>query len=152
MSNGERGGPWLQVAVLCEKVLQEATGTVSLIRIIDRVTFTAQGTKTSQAMPPFPIRITAVLLFRSGEAKGSSTVVLQPVAPSGIRPQSISAQLLFEGDERGAQLIFDVNFTATEEGVYWFDVSLDGELITRIPLRVVYQRVAMSQSGATPIH
>ena len=42
MSNGERGGPWLQVAVLCEKVLQEVTGTLSAIRIVDRLTAISQ--------------------------------------------------------------------------------------------------------------
>jgi hypothetical protein len=149
MSNG---GPHLSVAVLCEKVLQEITGTISVIRIIDRVTVSAQGARAPETMPAFPIRLTALLLFRSGEAKGSYTVALQPVAPSGIRPQGVSAQMLLEGEDRGAQLIFDINFNATEEGVYWFDVSVNSELITRIPLRVVYQRVAMSQSGATPIH
>ncbi len=32
----EEGGPFLQAAFICEKVLTEADGTVSAIRIIDR--------------------------------------------------------------------------------------------------------------------
>jgi hypothetical protein len=32
-------------------------------------------------------------------------------------------------------------------GVYWFDVKLDDELITRMPLRVVYQRGVQLQAA-----
>jgi hypothetical protein len=39
MSNGD--GPFLQTAVICEKVLQEQDGAVSAIRLIDRVFFIA---------------------------------------------------------------------------------------------------------------
>jgi hypothetical protein len=152
MSDGERGGPYLQVAVLCEKVLQEATGTLSAIRIVDRVTATAQSQGAPETMPPVNISLTALIVFRSGDAKGTYAVTLQPVFPSGLKPQYISAPILLEGEDRGAHLIFDLNFQAREEGLYWFDVSIKGELVTRIPLRVLYQRVVMSQSGGTPIH
>ena len=152
MSDGDRGGPWLQVAVLCEKVLQEASGTLSAIRIVDRLTATAQGPEAPELMPALLVNLQALIVFRSGEAKGSYTVTLQPVLPSGLKPQSVSAPVLLEGDDRGAHLIFAMNFQAQEEGLYWFEVLLKDELVTRIPLRVVYQRISMSQSGGTPIH
>src|SRR5215203_5961123 len=37
-------GPYLQMAVICEKVLREEGGPLSLIRVVDRVTQTAEGT------------------------------------------------------------------------------------------------------------
>lgn len=34
--------------------------------------------------------------------------------------------------------------------MYWFDVFFKGDLLTRMPLRVVYQRLEVGQSGGTP--
>jgi hypothetical protein len=43
MSNGERGGPYIGAAFLCEKILQEKDGVLSAIRIVDRITHSAVG-------------------------------------------------------------------------------------------------------------
>jgi hypothetical protein len=32
-----------------------------------------------------------------------------------------------------------VDFVADVEGLYWIDVLFEGELLTRMPLRVLYQ-------------
>lgn len=49
--------------------------------------------------------------------------------------------VLFEGDDdRGNALIAQMNFVANQEGLYWFDVHLNEELATRMPLRVAYQQ------------
>jgi len=42
-------------------------------------------------------------------------------------------------DDRGVNVRLLIQFTAEEEGIYWFDVLLDDEVVTRMPLRVVYQ-------------
>jgi hypothetical protein len=52
---------------------------------------------------------------------------------------------LFEGEDRGVNVVLDLNMTVEEEGLYWYDVDIDGTAITRIPFRVVYQRI-----GARP--
>ena len=52
--------------------------------------------------------------------------------------------LLFEGEERGVQIFVNLNMQVTEEGLYWFDVLLEGATITRVPLRVIYQRLTLS--------
>ena len=54
---------------------------------------------------------------------------------------SAEAPVLFEGDERGCVLATPLGVVAEEEGLYWFDVSLEGTLLTRIPLRVMYQKM-----------
>ena len=38
-----------------------------------------------------------------------------------------------------------VKMDLAEEGVYWIDVLLEEELVTRIPLRLLYQRTAVSR-------
>ena len=55
------GGPYLSVAVLCEKVLREADGVSSIIRIVDRITVSAKGKEAPPDMPPVPVNLTAVI-------------------------------------------------------------------------------------------
>ncbi len=146
----ELGGPYLSTAVFCEKVLQEKDGVVSVIRIVDRFILTASGPQPPEKMPPMTIATTAFLSFKSGFAKGSHTVKLVSMDPSG-RPAGPEALLpvFFEGDDRGANITVNVNLRVAEEGLYWFEVLLGERLITKIPLRVVYQRVSLgTQAGS----
>jgi Family of unknown function (DUF6941) len=152
MSNGETNGPYLTAALLCEKVLQEKDGILSAIRIVDRIIATAQGSQPPEQMPPVPVNITALLMLKSGEARGSYTVKIQPVAPSGFKSPEVSWPIYLEGEDRGANIVLQIVFQAKEEGLYWFEVSFKDELLTRIPLRVVYQRLAIGQTGGTPVH
>lgn len=136
------GGPFVQLAVLCEKVLREQDDVLSLIRIFGRMTTTATGPGAPESMPPSPISVAMVLGFAAGAARGRAAVRVDTYAPSGLRnSQSPSLSVLFESEDRGANVILDVQFVADQEGVYWFEVLVDERPMTRIPLRVVYQRV-----------
>ena len=46
----------------------------------------------------------------------------------------------FEGEDRGTNVIYAATLNVEQEGLYWFDVLLDDELLTRMPLRILYQR------------
>jgi hypothetical protein len=151
MSEGEMGGPYLTAALLCEKVLQEKDGIVSAIRVIDRIIATAQGSELPEQMPPVAVNVTVLIMLKSGEVQGSHTIRIQQVAPSGFRSPQLSWPIYLEGNDRGANLIVQVAFEAKEEGLYWFDVYFKDDLLTRMPLRVVYQRVEVGRSGGTPI-
>jgi hypothetical protein len=56
-------GPYLVAALLCEKVLQEKDETVSIIRMIDRVTLTAPASLSPETLPPLPINPTLFSLL-----------------------------------------------------------------------------------------
>jgi hypothetical protein len=152
MSDGEMGGPYLTAALLCEKVLQEKDGIVSAIRIVDRIIATAQGSGLPEQMPPLPVNVTVLIMLKSGEVQGSHTIKIQQVAPSGFRSPEMSWPIFLEGNDRGVNLIVQISFQANEQGLYWFDVYFKQDLLTRMPLRVVYQRLEVGQAGGTPIH
>ncbi|SRR5579871_1680553 len=138
-------GPYLVAALFCEKALQEKDGIVSIIRIVDRITLTVPAATSPTTLPPLPLNLTLFLSFKSGSARGSNTIKLSIEPPSGIK--NIPEQLLpifFEGEDRGANLILALNMVVDQEGVYWFDIVLEEELFTRVPLRVIYQRVGQS--------
>ena len=43
--------PSLRIAALCERVLEEKDGSLSLIRLIDRLVITAEGTDVPTELP-----------------------------------------------------------------------------------------------------
>lgn len=146
MTNDLSTGPYLQMAFFCEKVLEEKDGVSSAIRIVDRITHTATGPEPPEKMPPVPIALTAVISFKSGRARGRHVLKIRPETPSANRLAELSLPLQFEGEDRGAQAVMQVRLQAEEEGLYWFDVFLDDVLVTRMPLRIVYQPMKVGTS------
>ena len=140
--DSEYGGPWLQTAVFCERILEEKDGVVSLMRIVDRLVVTASGPDAPERMPPggaFQVR--GLLSFKAGFARGSFEVKLSVITPSNRKLEDVTLSMFLEGEDRGVNLPFNMNLQNVEEGLYWFDVRVGERLVTRMPLRIVYQRI-----------
>ena len=137
-------GPFLAAAVLCEKVLTETDGVLSIIRIVDRMMVRAIGPaeQIPDNLPPGVVDLTAVISFKSGAARGRAKVSLGLEKPSGSSTKLADIPVLFEGEDRGNNLILPLMLEVHEEGLYWIVVELDGELATKLPLRLVYEPVA----------
>ena len=138
--------PYLATAIFCEKVLHEKDGVLSAIRIVERINVSA-GAGAPDEMPSVPVQLTALLMFKSGFMRGKGTVTLTPQSPSVKRMPEAKFPALFEGEDRGVNLVVNVGLQAEEEGLYWFDVCFEQELVTRMPLRVLYQRVGFGPSS-----
>ncbi|GIW07085.1 MAG: hypothetical protein KatS3mg060_1890 [Dehalococcoidia bacterium] len=150
LSMSPPSGPWLNAALLCEQILQERDGTLSAIRIVDRLTIHAEGQAVPVEMPRHRASLKMLLVLRSGSAKGKATYEIVVEDPRGFKhPTQLRDDLFLPGEEAGAQVIIDLNLDVDYEGVYWFDVSVDGRLFTRVPLRVMYRRVSASHSGSS---
>jgi hypothetical protein len=129
--------PYLAMAVFCEKVLRETDNVMSVIRVIDRFNLTG-GTAE---MTPTPLQFIVLISFKAGFLRGKQMLAIRPESPDKEPLPQISFPMLFEGDDdRGSALIAQMNFIATKEGLYWFDVHLNEERVTRMPLRVTYQQ------------
>jgi len=137
MPNGD--GPFLNAALICDRVLQEQDGTLSAIRIIDRIMRLVPAADSTDELEPFQQQIWLLISFKSGAARGRFQVSLQIEKPSGERGDPIRLPVHFEGEDRGVNIVLPTIFQADQEGLYWFDVSFSGERITRMPLRVLYQ-------------
>ena len=135
------GGPYLQAALICEKTLQE-TGVHSLIRVVDRITIAATGPEVPMQMPPQNLDLTAVIMIKSGDARGRYPLKFRPEAPGGEQRAAIEVALQLEGDERGNVINIELKgLQLDREGLWWFDILFgdDETLMTRMPLRLVYQ-------------
>lgn len=132
--------PYLQMAVFCEKVLREADGVLSIIRVIDRLIHTG----AEKDMLPFTHQFIACLTFKSGHVNNKMTIWVKPISPEGHALPEMSFPVLFEGDDRGAGVVVQLNFTFESEGLYWFDVFIEDELVTRMSMRILYQQTVSS--------
>jgi hypothetical protein len=139
-------GPYLEAALLCEKILQEAGDVKSLIRIIDRVTRQVPVTDPLSEMQTFDWSMVLFVRFKSGQARGPMTLEIKIINPLGESPAPMKQTILFEGEEdRGVDLCIDLKMKLQKSGLYWFVISLDGKEVTRIPFKVVYMPMIMQQ-------
>lgn len=136
-------GPFLSMAFFCDRVIEGKDNVLSAIRIVDRWMHVIQGSEAPKDMPPVAVNLSLLIGFKSGTARGSHTLLVQSEQPSGIKGAALSFPVLFEGEDRGMNLNLQMAFQAEVEGLYWFDVKIDDQLVTRIPLRVVYQRLSV---------
>lgn len=130
-------GPFLTAALFCEEARQK-DGFLSVSSIIDRMVVVGTG----PVMFPTSLELTLVVIFRSGDSSGHKTISLGQVAPSQYFSPTVPLfdfPVYFQGGEHGAGVIARVRFVVQEPGLHWFEVSLDGYPVTRIPLTVLYQ-------------
>jgi hypothetical protein len=113
-----------------------------LIRVVDRIISSAVGPEAPDDMPPVGVNLTAVIVLKSGEARGRHSISLTLEAPSGQQVgDEVVLPVLLEGEDRGVNLVVNMNFQAEQEGLYWFNVLFGTQnvLLSRVPLRLVYQ-------------
>ena len=134
-------GPYIQVAGLCEQVIEDKTGALSLIRIIDTINHTEARPDAPVDMPPIPYPMKMVIMLKSGRARGRHELKIVPEMPSGENKSPLTQSIQMEGEERGTNNIINMLFTFTMEGLYWFNIYLDDSLLTRIPMRIKYNRI-----------
>ncbi len=140
-------GPYIQMACICEQVIEDKTGCISVIRVIDTVTHTVAQPDAPEVMPPFMHNSKLVLMFKAGMARGRSTLKIVPELPSGETGDPVILTTYFEGDERGQNIFINLNYTFTLEGLYWFRILLDDVKITAIPFRVKYNRIVTGSTS-----
>jgi len=97
-------------------------------------------------MPPATWRANLVLILKAGRARGRYELEVIPEQPDGSSMPPMRMSVNFEGeDDRGIQIVSQVNITLNQEGLYWFNVMLAEAPLTRLPLRVVYTRISGGQ-------
>ena len=134
--------PEVGAAVFCEKVLEQKTGVLSAIRIID--TITVSGTILGQ---PAVAPITLFVLLRAGDTSGEYKLTLRGFKPSGAPIKLTTSpegemltppiDVILDSETRlVANVVFNLNVAFVENGWYRFEVLVDGERLTSVPLRL----------------
>src|SRR5207245_9776029 len=110
----ESGGPYLNMAVLCEKVLREQDGIMSVIRVVDRLTITPPPDAPEQ-MPPTSLNLLLAVVLRAGVMQGQMSVGLSLTTRAGVDNQIGSIPVVLERDARGVTLVTNVHVTVGQQ-------------------------------------
>jgi hypothetical protein len=143
-------GPHISAAFLCEKVLKEQDGVPSFIRVVERFTVPKfslpPGVQLPPGMPPPIVQFHLVVMLKAGDLGGGKFAMrLALMKPDGSQASSQSVDVFFNGgDENGVAAILPIAIPSPEEGLHWFDVYFEERLLTRIPMRVLFQQIQMS--------
>lgn len=125
-------GPWLQAVFFCDQAIRDASGIYSFFGVFDGVVST--GRPGSFSEPVFVIMITG------GFAVGTFTFTIDAVNPSGESESMIVPKpLRFDGPGFGHTMVNTVRLRTDSEGITWFDLRLDGHLLTRMPFTVQHE-------------
>lgn len=127
--------PYICAALFCENVLEEKNGSLTIVRIADRLEYEVHGLP-EDAKPTLNLK--GLLALKSGPVQGDCNVTITINRPNGKQgdPIIFPAFKLLGGDQ-GQNVILNISLGVNEEGLHWFDVNFNGELLTRIPLMVV---------------
>jgi hypothetical protein len=128
-------GPYVAMAVFCQRVDRQADGTVDVIGVIDGLHLNAPEGGVDPKTPP-RVRLMAIISIRAGEARGRRTIALAAHFPDGELGATMSRAIELSDRSPGATLNVPLELDARDAGVYWFDVTCDGTLLTRMPLVV----------------
>ena len=131
-------GPFVQAACICERVIESKLGPLSLINIIDTITVQVSGPDIPDQMPPTQYFFYLIVSLKSGTARGRHNLKVIPEHPNGESGKEINQSVLFSGEEQGVNTITQYTYLFPIEGLYWFEVFLDDDLMTKIPVRLHY--------------
>ena len=129
----------IDLAALCEN--QRSEWCAEFCCVVDRLTI-AFTPGSPSLMPSTQINLKAVIALKSDTARGRMMIGLRPPKPSGVYLETVLFPVLFEGEDRGINIITDLRINAEEEG-HWFDVLVEDRVATRMPLRIEYSPFAI---------
>lgn len=129
----------LAAAVLCERVLEEKDGTLTAVRIIDRLTMSSVGSRDPDAVTVVaPATLALLVIFRYAKADREYEIALALEEPGGKRQElKPPGRLMPGGATNGANFIGRVTFVPKKLGLYRFYVTIDGDRVAAVPLAVV---------------
>jgi hypothetical protein len=137
--------------MFCERILTERDGVKSMIRMIDQVTHTVIGPDSPDALEGFNYALWLFVSLKAGSAQGRSDYTIRMEAPSGLQTVTARGSANFPGaPNQGVDLQANMRLQFDQEGIYWFDFELDGRVLTRMPLQVIYQRIMPGTTPAGP--
>ncbi len=148
----ESKGPFLTMASFCELALQETDRVFSAIRMVDMMTLTVEaheGKPTPTEIPPVLVHSWFLIKFASLNLSADYELLLSAISPSGKETEIIKHMIRFDPDGLGSNVRVELNIGVKEDGVFWFHVRLNGELITQVPLKVKYELPQGGESEKT---
>jgi hypothetical protein len=131
-------GPYVAMAVFCERLDQQPDGTVDVLGVVDGVSLSRDADRGGSAIDEGApvVRLLGLVSLRAGDARGRHTLSLRAHFPDGELGATLARPIELTDRSPGATIGFPFELEARDTGTYWFDVTFDDRLLTRIPLVV----------------
>ena len=121
--------PDLQSSILCDDVRQERNGKFILIGLFDAI--------AAQRLPVTYPRLFMVTRWCSGEGEfQQQTRILKPDMSTVLVAGKAIPVRLPNSESTATNVEMFMNVAFAEQGTYWVEISLAGDLKIRYPLRV----------------
>jgi hypothetical protein len=122
--------PSLAYTIICDDVRQEAGGKISLMGLFENIYATV--------FPVLHPRLALMSEWSDGKGDFSvSTRILSPDRKTLIR-ETTSKISLSDPQYKHRDISLHLNIELQAPGTYWIEYALDNELISSIPLHVIY--------------
>jgi hypothetical protein len=131
--------PLVLAALVCEQVLEEKDGVLSVTRIVDR--FFVQPPAQAGALVGVQFRYLAILKrgSSSDDEHEVSVVFRFPSQRMEVATKpAVKIRWPGEGEDNGVNLNLTFQVGLPEEGLYWIDLIFDGSSVASTPFRVIY--------------
>jgi hypothetical protein len=136
--------PLVSAAFLCERILTEKDNAQTFVRVVDVLIARVPDEKKA----PVRFDIWLAVILKSGEAKGKFNLELRMSDPNGnVTDISDDIPVVLNGAEHGINVNILNIFNLSTEGLYWIDVLIDGEALTRVPFRMRLERTERPPRG-----
>jgi hypothetical protein len=133
-------GPFLLMAVLCQRADQDQYGALNVINVLEQLVVGTDAPNAPVEFPGFRLESQLVVSLASGTLRGERLVSIVPVEPTGDTLEPVTNRVQFDGNDHRVTIVANVSLDVAHTGVYWFRVMMNGNELTRIPLRIGYER------------
>lgn len=142
MAPEEIDGPFVTAAFFCERVLHEKDEVLSAMRIMDVLTLTGPGPFPGEPGGPEHIvyPLMALVMVRNGRGAGPAQLELRQFRANGQLGNVVPQAIEFGTPDQPTRIIQNVRLLITQQGLLWTEVRVDGRLLTRMPLRLIFQK------------
>src|SRR5690348_994555 len=124
--------PFVSIATLCREVVPAPGGGQSLLGVIERLLI-----PPPPAPPPYRFRVTIACLVHFYSVAGAVSVLARIKDSAGTHFTDDLRQLLEVGpQDAGRWLIGPIELRVEDPGVYWLEVTIDGEEAARTPIHI----------------
>jgi hypothetical protein len=131
--------PYLKLGTICERVLEEKDGVLSLIRLWDTFTITITGKEPPDQLPSGAKLLTIIMSWVGG--LGSHEAAFNVISPDGETQRSPrSWSFTLNAINQGHNIIVTLPVGIIKEGVYWIEFILNDQVRSRVPFHIIYQR------------
>jgi len=142
-------GPYLTVALFCERVIEDKENVLTVMRIMDSIVMHLPA-GTPDDFPSdenrIPVLFDGLVTLKTGKAPGEHIVRIDMISPSGKRSDGEKRTVTLPPDEHGgANLIHHHVVKVKQGGLFYFEVFVDERLLTRLPFRIDVKRQAATE-------